>query len=172
MVQGESGWLYCGKKMVMVCVCVSREGVLLKREAGIFSNYSPSSPSHHAEQGRQSQARLLVLGACSPLPCSPPPLSTPQQLWNEHKITLIEFVSLQIKWIVKDKMTGEIVCFSCFFEVGVPGGSNGWVEVLKWQQKERVGGRWIYCDSIWLPFFSYCNELPACIIEDESFYSH
>lgn len=59
-------------------VRVCREGVFLEREAGIFSNYSAPSPSHLTGQGRRSQARLLVLGACSPSP----PLSPLQQPCN------------------------------------------------------------------------------------------
>lgn len=76
--RGDSGGV-----CVCVCMSVSREGgggVFLKWEAGIFSNYSPSSPSHLTGQGGQSQARLLVLGACPPSHADLPPLSPLQQL--------------------------------------------------------------------------------------------
>ena len=38
--------------------------------------------------------------------------------------------------------------------------------------KEGVGGRRSYHVSICFSFLSHCNELLACIIGDESFYSH
>lgn len=74
----ERGWLSRGEGMVVsVCVCVCREGVFLEREAWIFSNYSAPTPSHLAGQGRQSRARLLALGACSPPPRQPCPSLSP-----------------------------------------------------------------------------------------------
>lgn len=109
------------KRCVHVCV---RWGSFLEREAGIFSNYLAPSPSHLIGQGRHSRARLLVLGACSPFPGSPPHLSPLQQPCNAHKITLIEFVSLQMKWIVKDKMTSEKLFFFSFEVCGGGGGGR------------------------------------------------
>lgn len=78
MLQGTSGWLRCGDDMMMMVVV--RGGPPETGSRDIFQLLALfSSPSHHAEQGRQSQARLLVVGACPPSH-APPTRSSPQQL--------------------------------------------------------------------------------------------
>ena len=87
-------------------VCVVGGGADLSEMGSwdIFQLLVPYSlQSHRAGEAKSSS--FISIRGLFPLPCSPPPLAPLQQPCNAHKIILIEFVSLQMKWIVKDKIT-------------------------------------------------------------------